>query len=167
MAVPDFVLKLRQHIGHDMLWLPSVSAVIFDDAANVLLAERADNGRWAVISGILEPGEHPAPAIKREISEEAGIEVDLLHLASVDVSPEIVHANGDQCQYLDLCFTARYVAGTAHPADDENTAVAWFSPQDLPEGLSESSRVRIRRAVAALDSGEPRENEDVIPWFLQ
>lgn len=28
MGVPDFILALRQHIGHAPLWLPGVTAVI-------------------------------------------------------------------------------------------------------------------------------------------
>ena len=52
MATPEFIVSLRQRIGHDMLWLPGVSIVVVDDAGRLLLGQRADNGRWAVVSGI-------------------------------------------------------------------------------------------------------------------
>ena len=32
MATPDFILKLREKIGHETLWLPGVTGVVFDDA---------------------------------------------------------------------------------------------------------------------------------------
>ena len=62
MATPEFIVSLRQKIGHDMLWLPGVSIVVVDAAGRLLLGRRADNGRWAVVSGIPEPGEQPAVA---------------------------------------------------------------------------------------------------------
>ena len=31
MGAPDFVLKLREKIGNDPLWLPAVRGVVFDD----------------------------------------------------------------------------------------------------------------------------------------
>lgn len=149
-----------------MLWLPSVSAVIFDHTEqHVLLAQRADNGAWAVISGILEPGEHPGPAIAREVREETGVEISLLGLSSVDVSPEIVHANGDECQYLDLCFAARVIGGTPHVADEENTAVDWFSPDALPPGTMESSRRRIARAITHRNQQAAGLDNAGAPWF--
>lgn len=166
MAIPDFILELREHIGHRMLWLPSVSAVVFDHSEqNILLAQRADNGAWAVISGVLEPGEHPGPAIQREIKEEAGIDVALLGLSSVDVSPEVVHANGDQCQYLDLCFAARAVGGVPHLADDENIAIDWFSPVNLPAGLTDTSRRRIERAITHRKQQAVGLENAGAPWF--
>ncbi len=42
MATPDFVLSLREHIGHAPLPLVGVTAVIVRDG-EVLLGRRADN----------------------------------------------------------------------------------------------------------------------------
>src|SRR5450756_1873189 len=60
MPIPDFVLALRSHIGKELLWMPGVSAVVVHEDGRLLLGRRADNGLWAVVSGILEPGEQPA-----------------------------------------------------------------------------------------------------------
>ena len=72
MPTPDFILRLREKIGHDLLWLPGVTAVVLDDRNRVLLGRRADNGRWTLITGILEPGEQPAVGVVREVLEETG-----------------------------------------------------------------------------------------------
>lgn len=147
MPVPDFILALRAKIGHDPLWLTGVSAVVLDDEGRVLLGLRADNRRWAVVSGIIEPGEQPATAMLREIAEEAGIEAELVRLSSVDVTPTITYPNGDVVQYLDLCFLARHTAGTPRVNDDENLDVGWFAPTDLPAPLAPTSRGRIEHAL--------------------
>ncbi len=56
MPVPEYVLALREQVGHGLLWLPGVSAVVLDDQGRILLTHRADTERWAIVSGILEPG---------------------------------------------------------------------------------------------------------------
>ena len=149
MPIPEFVSRLRAHVGTELLWLPGVSAVVVDDDGRILLGRRADNGRWAVISGILEPGEQPAVAIAREVLEETGVTVEVEGLAAVDTDPDaIVYPNGDRAQYLDLTFACRALDGEAHVADDESTDVGWFRLDALPEPLAETSRTRIARALA-------------------
>lgn len=59
MATPEFIRKIRASVGHQLLVLPGVSAVVFDDAGRVLLGRRADTGKWAVLAGIPEPGSSP------------------------------------------------------------------------------------------------------------
>ncbi|GAA1480020.1 NUDIX domain-containing protein [Gordonia sinesedis] len=147
MPVPEFIRDLRAHIGHRPLWLSGVSGVVRDDDGRILLTRRADTGDWAVVSGVLEPGEEPARALRREIAEETGVDAEIVRLTSVDVTPPITYPNGDQTQYLDVCFLARAVGGTARVADDENTAVAWFSPDELPTPLAASSVLRIAKAL--------------------
>ncbi|MFW0784148.1 NUDIX domain-containing protein [Gordonia sp. CPCC 206044] len=147
MPIPDFIRELRRHVGHDPLWLSGVSAVVVDDTGRVLLTHRADTHEWAVVSGVLEPGEQPARAIVREIVEETGTHAEVLRLTSVDVTPMITYPNGDRTHYLDVCFLARHLSGEPHPADDENTAVAWFAPDELPASLAATSRLRIDKAL--------------------
>lgn len=47
-------------------------AVITQDA-QILLIKRKDNGMWALPGGMIEPGEWPYDAARREIKEEAGV----------------------------------------------------------------------------------------------
>lgn len=147
MPVPEFVAALRKHVGHAPLWLPGVSAVVVDDGGRVLLTQRADNQRWAVVSGILEPGEEPGPAVLREIREETGVEAELVRVTSVDTAGPITYPNGDVASYLDVCFLARAVSGDARVCDDENLDVRWFPADALPSDLTESSKLRIAAAL--------------------
>ena len=158
MPIPDYVLSLRAHVGHDLLWLPGVTVVVRDSGGRVLLAQRADNGRWALISGIVDPGEEPAIAARREVREEAGLPVTIAALAAVSTTGEITYPNGDRSVYVDLLFVTEpvdaAVAALTHVGDDENLAVGWFDPDGLPETVNASTIARLdlaRRFEASKD----------------
>ncbi|MEV0027315.1 NUDIX domain-containing protein [Streptomyces atroolivaceus] len=121
MATPDFILALRKKIGSDPLWLSGVTAVVIK-GDRVLLAKRADNGKWTAVTGIIDPGEQPADAAAREVLEETGIVAVPERLAMVHVTEPVVYDNGDQTQYLDLVFRFAWQSGVLRPADGENTA---------------------------------------------
>ena len=153
MATPEFIVSLRQKIGHDMLWLPGVSIVVVDEAGRLLRGRRADNGRWAVVSGIPEPGEQPAVAIRRECLEETGVDVEVLAITGVTAGEPFAFPNGDNCVFMDINFVGRadaVQAARVRVADDESTDVGWFRPEDLPSPLAASSRGRIEAALAWL-----------------
>ena len=146
MPVPEFVLTLREKVGTDPLWLLGVTAIVVD-GDRVLLGRRADTGRWSTVSGIVEPGEHPAIAVVREVLEETGVTAEVERLAAVSVTKPIVYPNGDRTQYTDLTFRCRYVAGTAAVGDDESLEVGWFPVDALPD-LDEGALRRVRQGLS-------------------
>ncbi|CAN5222571.1 NUDIX domain-containing protein [soil metagenome] len=146
MATPDFVLSLREKIGHELLWLTGVTAVV-TRGDELLMVKRADNGAWTPVTGIIDPGEQPAVAAAREVLEEAGIVAVASHLAWVNALPPMTYPNGDHAQYLDLTFLMRYVSGEPHPADGENTEARWFRMDDLPS-VSQNFADRIAHALS-------------------
>src|SRR5699024_3764061 len=148
MSVPDFVLELRRYVGTTPLWLTGTTAVIRDSGStHVLLVRRADNGWWTPVTGIVDPGAHPADAAVRESREEADVDIRVDRLASVGVTRMVTYANGDRAQYLDHTFACTYLGGEPHPADGENTDVRWFPVDDLPE-LRPHRRARIEAGLA-------------------
>ena len=148
MPTPDFVLSLREKIGHDLLWLPGVTGVVLNDEQQVLLVQRADNGRWTLITGMLEPGEEPAAGTLREIAEETGISAEIQHLIHVGSHGPITFPNQDQCSFLNVAFRCRYVSGQARVNDDESVDVGWFALDRLPP-LSERHTQLLDLALAA------------------
>ena len=147
MATPEFILRLREKIGHDLLWLIGVTAYVEDSEGRVLLGRRADTGEWALVYGINEPGEEPADTVIREVAEETGVDVVPTDLVRVRAQQdETIYANGDRTQYLDLMFACRLAeGGSAEPrvADDESLEVGWFAPDALPEPLAASTTERL------------------------
>lgn len=141
MPIPQFIVDLRAAIGHARLWLIGVTAVVIRDD-EVLLIERADNGIWAPVAGIVDPGEEPADAAVREVAEETGVTAVPERLVWVHATAPVTHANGDHAQYLDHVFAMRWVAGEPYPADDESTDARWYALAALPE-MPERMRQRI------------------------
>ena len=146
MPIPPFVVELRKLVGTHELWLPAVTAVVVHEG-RVLLTHRADNGQWAPITGIVDPGEEPGVAARREALEETGVEISVDRLASVSASPQITHANGDLGVYLDLTFECSWISGEPYAADDENIDVRWWPLDDLPP-MSEFLLPRIEAATS-------------------
>ncbi len=147
MATPEFIRTLRESAGHQLLYLPGVSAVVFDDEERVLLGRRTDTGRWAIIGGIPEPGEQPAAAVAREVHEETAVTCVPERVVLVQALPEpVTYPSGDICQFMDVCFRCRAVSGEARVNDEESLEVGWFSLDALPD-LEEFAVSRIKMAA--------------------
>jgi 8-oxo-dGTP pyrophosphatase MutT (NUDIX family) len=152
MPIPDFVARLRTHVGTDLLWLPGVAAVVLrrhpvDAADEVLLVQRADNQAWTVVTGILDPVEEPAVGAVREVLEETGVVARAERLVWAHTTPVIEYDNGDRSAFLSLCFRCSWLEGEPVVGDDESVDARWFRLDELPP-LSVSQRRRIDLAVA-------------------
>ncbi|MDB5324647.1 MAG: hydrolase [Phycisphaerales bacterium] len=146
MPLPPHVHAIRQHIGHDLLLMPAVSVLIFNDAGEILLGQRSDNGKWATIGGICDPGESPAETAVREALEETGVTIEIERVSGVYGSPVIQYPNQDLAQYVTVAFRCRIVAGTPRVADDESLDVRFFALDALPPDVSANHRTRIEHA---------------------
>ena len=146
MTTPNFILSLREKIGHDPLWLTGITAYVEDADGRILLGRRSDTGEWALVYGIVEPGEEPGRTCVREVLEETGVHVAPQAIASVKSSNYLVkYANGDQCRYMDILFICSPTDDDAAPfvGDDESTEVGWFPPEELPHPLATSTVSRL------------------------
>ncbi|MEV7388655.1 MULTISPECIES: NUDIX domain-containing protein [unclassified Streptomyces] len=147
MATPDFIRDIRASAGHQLLWLPGISAIVFDDEGRVLLGRRTDTRKWSVIGGIPEPGEQPAVCAVREVYEETAVRCVPERVVLVQAQNPVTYPNGDVCQYMDITFRCRAVGGEARVNDDESLDVAWFDVDALPE-MNEFGLFRIKQAMS-------------------
>lgn len=145
VPAPDFILRLRHKIGTDPLWLIGATAVVLK-GDQILLVQRADNGAWTPVTGIVDPGEHPAHTAAREVLEETGVRCQVESLARLSVSDPVVYSNGDRAQYLDHTFRCRHLEGEPYVADDESIDARWFAVADLPP-MDPDVRTRIDHAL--------------------
>ena len=147
MPTPGFIRELRRHIGNETLWLSGANLVVLREGeagTEVLLGRRADDGNWAAISGIVEPGENPADTVVREAREEACIEVEVERMLWLDVMDEVTFPNGDRCRFLDHGFRGRLVDGSPGIGDGEISDFGWFPANRLPVPRQERLEEQVR-----------------------
>ncbi|MGD8783157.1 MAG: NUDIX hydrolase [Thioalkalispiraceae bacterium] len=104
-----------------------VGGVVFNKDM-VLLVKRKNppcQDQWAIPGGKVNFGESLKRAVKREISEETGIEIEV---HSPIYTFEIIEP---ELHYVVIDFTTSYLSGELKAADDAAQA-AWISREDFP-----------------------------------
>lgn len=128
----------------------AVGAVVRNDRGEILLIERTDNGLWALPGGAQEIGESVTDAVRREVREETGIEVEVTGLTGVYSDPAhvIAYDDGEVRQEFSLCFAARAISGSLRPSSESRQA-RWVEP-DHVSGLNihPSMRLRIQHGLS-------------------
>jgi ADP-ribose pyrophosphatase YjhB (NUDIX family) len=105
----DYILQLRQYIGHHPILLAGAAVLVLDKQGRVLLMKRSDNGCWGIPGGSMEPGEVVENAAKREAFEETNIEVGELSLFGVFSGPDLYYKypNGDEVYNVSIIYMSR------------------------------------------------------------
>src|ERR1017187_183894 len=107
--------------------VPSVNVAVTNDAGEILLIRRSDNGNWALPGGAVDLGESLAQDGVRETSEESGIDCEITGLSGIYTDPGHVilyTSNGEARQEFSIVLTARATGGQPAPSS-ETTEVAW------------------------------------------
>jgi 8-oxo-dGTP pyrophosphatase MutT (NUDIX family) len=158
VGISPYVRRLRERVGHDLVLLPSVAVLVWDEHGRLLLVREAQTSLWQTIGGAIEPDESPLDAALRETAEETGVRVQIDGIRAVAGGPQyrLTYPNGDLVSYVPIVFDARVVDGTPRPDGDETLEVAWLSPSELTEiALSDFTIALLSDpAVAILDDGD-------------
>ncbi len=120
---------------------------------HVLLVRRGKPpriGQWSLPGGAQHVGETAEDAARRELHEEAGIEVGPMALAIVVDAISRDDAGRAQYHYTIIDFAAEWRSGEARAGDDVSE-VAWALPADLAAyDLTEATHRAIAAAREAL-----------------
>lgn len=126
-------------LGHTRFTV-TAGAVIFNDKRQVLLLKhrfRAGSG-WGLPGGFMEQGEQPIDALRRELREEIGLEVDEVEMFAV--------RSFKKPKQVEVLFRARANAQVKSMTIEVERA-EWFALDSLPQGLPRDQRVYIERAA--------------------
>lgn len=107
-----------------------------------LLVKHIYRSDWGIPGGLLKRGEEPADAVRREVAEEIGLQVELVGEPVVVVEPKL--------QRVDLVFRARprelAELESVRPRSPEIEQVRWFRPDELPRLQSETATALVALA---------------------
>ncbi|MEV6105169.1 NUDIX domain-containing protein [Streptomyces sp. NPDC051940] len=129
--------------------VPSVVAFVQNEADQILMIQRSDNGRWALPGGGHDVGESISDTVIREVWEETGINVEVLELSGIYTDPGhiMLYDDGEARQQFSICFRARPTGGELRTSS-ETTQVRWIAPADLAElDVHPTMRLRIEHAM--------------------
>ena len=111
---------------------PTVSAIVVRDG-RVLLTRRGiepQKGMWDTPGGFVEAGEDPEAALRRELREETGLEIEVDGLLAI-----IPDRYGDGPATLNVFYVARALGGPGEARSDV-TEIGWFAPDEVPAELA-------------------------------
>lgn len=121
----------------------TVGAVIVDEHNRVLLLQHhfRPGHDWGIPGGFINASEHPADALRRELREEIGLEVDNLEIA-------LIHTL-ERVQQVEIVYRAR-PCNEAQPRSIEIRRAEWFDMTALPPDLVNYQRRLIQQALRTL-----------------
>ena len=123
---------------------PAIIVGITDQDDRLLLGSQGvwEENRWSILAGFVEPGESLDAAVRREMREEAGVEVtDPIYLGS---------QSWPFPYSLMLGFSARALGQTVQADGVEIEKLRWFSRDELAAEAHEillPTRLSIARAI--------------------
>ena len=113
--------------------MTSVVAVIIDEQERVLLTRRSIppfKNMWVMPGGKIDLGEPIMTALKREVDEEVGLEIEVGSL--IDVF-EHVTPGEENCHYIILFYRCKPVHYELVHNPDEVAEATWVPRMELPQ----------------------------------
>lgn len=139
----EYIRKIRAKLGREKFIHPAARIIIENDAQQVLVIERKDNGRIGIPAGALEEGETIEEGIIREVLEETGLNLTAVEVIGISSNPEletVTYPNGDTIQYFTVEFYSNQWEGTLAPQDAGEVKRALFLNRENLAALPENER---------------------------
>ncbi|MEM3506619.1 MAG: NUDIX hydrolase [Candidatus Bathyarchaeia archaeon] len=119
----------REYPKHPLV---GVGAVIIDKDSVLLVKRKHEPGKglWSIPGGLVELGETVREAVKREVKEETGLDVEVVKL--IDVVDNIIkdEQNRIKFHYILIDFLVSIIRGECKPTSDASE-IKWFKYNEL------------------------------------
>lgn len=126
-----------------------VAALVEKEGRYLFLRQGKTDGAYKemlhIPGGGVEPGENLEEAIRREVREEANIEISDIKPINFD-SENIPLYKGEPHQLVFLQFLARYESGAPSPGSDA-TELLWIRPEDFASHPLNAPTLRLLKAL--------------------
>ncbi|MBO1580738.1 NUDIX domain-containing protein [Bacillus sp. XF8] len=134
MAISTYYKQIREKLGSDLIFMPSVAAIIKNDLGEILFQYPGDE-YWSLPAGAIELGETPEEAVVREVWEETGLQVKVKEIIGIFGGRGFRHtySNGDQVEYIVVVFECEVVGGELVAIDGESLKLQYFSSHERPK----------------------------------
>lgn len=125
----------------------TVGAVVTDEVGRLLLLQHRfrpgyqKGGGWGIPGGFIQSGEQPEAAIRRELREEIGLEVENIQVVFVRAL--------ERHKQIEVIFRCR-PQSNFQPQSREIIRAEWFRLDALPPSLSDDQRGLIERAMKGI-----------------
>lgn len=139
----NYIKGLRSKLGHAKFICPSARIIVENENQEVLVIERADNGKTGIPAGSLEENETIEACIIREVREETGIKITALEVIGISSNPDaetVRYPNGDEIQYFTVEFYSNHWEGTLKPEDGGEVKSARFASPEIVKQLPDNER---------------------------
>ncbi|OYR56518.1 NUDIX domain-containing protein [Halorubrum halodurans] len=134
----------------------SVRGVVTGPRGRTLLLQRATDEEWELPGGRLETDEDTVSGLRREITEETDLSVEIGDILAAD---SWVNESGrDRFAVHYACFTAERTVDIS----TEHVDWAWVEPRRTPSFLCERQTAAVRTAIDGARS--PRRNVHASAW---
>jgi len=133
----DYILQLRQFVGHRPILMVGAAILVLDDQNRLLMMKRSDNGCWGLPGGSTEPGEAVEEAARRETLEETNLQIGEMSLFGVFSGPELYYKypNGDEVYNVTIIYLSYDWHGEVK-LNDEHTEWRSFQVDEIPQDVS-------------------------------
>lgn len=119
-----------------------VSCIVVNGEGNVLLLRHRlwpEHRQWGLPTGYARSSERFEETIVREVREETGLDVEV---------GELIHLKSGYRLRVEVVYVAKFVGGVAKVSPLEILEARWFPPDQLPDGMQESHRLLVEKALA-------------------
>ena len=151
----DYILQLRQYIGHRPILMVGAAVLVLDGENRLLMMKRSDIGRWGIPGGAMELGEVVEDAARRETLEETGLEIGEMSLFGVFSGPELYYKypSGDEVYNVSIVYVSHEWRGEIK-LNAEHSEWKWFHASEIPEDISPPIKPVIERFKSSFSKAD-------------